>query len=478
MADPVAISLGLRSNPARNSQAGAARLVNCFAEEQGEDGKTSWVIYSTEGLRAFGSALAGGGIRAMLAVNDTLYVVAGRNVYAVTPSGTSTRIGGIPTDGAVYMERNRRVPAQIGIVSDGLYFVIDTLANTLTQINDPDLPSPISLSFLDGYGILPISNGRFMLTNIDDFTVIDASDEGTCEAYPDEIVRSAVLEREAVFFGTQSIEWHQNTGDEDFPFERVQAIELGCLAGGSVAKVDTETRKTLIWVAPDHTVRMMNGYSGQVISTNEIEKLIKELDEAGLAPTLRGTSWSHAGRFFYALSCASWTRVYDSSNGNWHDRLSYDSPRWRIGQCTQFMGKLIGGDFETGQLYEMRFDVFDENGEYLVMDVLTPPVHAFPYKLKFSALYIDMATGVGLNSTSDHSLDPKIMVSWSDDGGASFSAERVRSLGRLAQTGRQVEPIYRLGKCGHKGRIFRFRISAPVERVMMQASVEFTKLAA
>jgi hypothetical protein len=29
-------------------------------------------------------------------------------------------LGGIPTNGPVYMRRNRRVPTQIGIVSDGL----------------------------------------------------------------------------------------------------------------------------------------------------------------------------------------------------------------------------------------------------------------------------------------------------------------------------------------------------------------------
>jgi len=475
MGEPTPISLGLRSNPARNRQAGYAQLINCFAEEIEQDGKTAWAIYSTEGLTAFGSALSGGGVRAGIAVDQTAYVVVGRNVYAVNSSGVGTLIGGIATDGPVYLDRNRRNPAQIGAVSNGLYYVIDTQANSVTEISDPDLPSPISISVLDGYGIIPVIGASYFLTGIDDFTTVDGLDEGTAEAYPDEIVRSMTLEREAVFFKETSIEWHQNTGDPDFPFARVHALELGCLAGDSVAKVDTPSRKTIIWVAPDHTVRLMSGYSGEVISTNEIEELIKDLDEAGNADQLKGFAWAYAGRFFYALTCSSWTRVFDSSTGHWHTRQSYDLDRWRVSTVFKFGNKIIAGDYNTGQLYTLDNKTFTEAGNYLVSDVITPPVHAFPYDIKFKGMFIDAATGVGLNSTDTHASAPKMLISWSDDGGYSWSVERERDLGATAQY-RRIKPIYRMGKTGQKGRIFRFRISAPVERVLMQAAISFDRL--
>jgi hypothetical protein len=477
MGEPVSISLGLRTNPARNPQAGNCQLVNCFAEEISQDGKTVWAIYSTEGLTAFGSALSGGGVRAGISVGQTAYVVVGRNVYAVNASGVGTLIGGIATDGPVYMERNRRSPAQIGVVSNGLYYVIDTLANSVTEISDPDLPSPISISVLDGYGVIPVVGASYFLTGLDDFTTIDGLDEGTAEAYPDEIVRSMTLEREAVFFKETSIEWHQNTGDPDFPFERVHALELGCLAGDSVAKVDTPSRKTIIWVAPDHTVRAMSGYSGEVISTNEIEEMIKDLDEAGNADQLKGFAWARAGRFFYCLTCSTWTRVFDSKTGHWHTRESYELPRWRVSTVFKFGNKIIAGDYETGQLYTMSNKVFTENGAHLVSNIITPPIHAFPYKLKFNGLYIDAATGVGLNSTDTHASDPKLLVSWSDDGGYSWITERERDLHATAQY-RRIKPIRRMGRTEQKGRMYRFRISAPVERVMLGVSVDFDRLAA
>ena len=478
MSDPVPVSLGYRTNPGRDKQSGNAQLVNCFAEEHGEDGKVTIVIYAIAGLSAFGSELSGGKIRAMLPLGSTLYVVAGRNVHAVKSSGQSTLIGGIPTDGPVYMARNRRSPPQIGIVSGGLFYVIDTGANEAFQVQDEDLPAPISLSFLDGYGILPVANGNFYITSIDDFTQIDGLDFGSAEADPDEIVRSMTLEREVVFFGAQSIEWHQNTGDPDFPFQRVHSIELGCLAGDSIAKVDTPTRKTLIWVAPDHTVRLMNGYSGQSISTNEIESLIEALHRAGNIDQLRGHAWADAGRFFYALSCDAWTRVWDSKTGQWHTRRSYNLNRWRIGPVTQFVNRIIAGDYDSGQLYEMSYSAYDEAGNNLVMEIITPTVHAFPYRLNFNGLYIDAATGTGLNSTDDHEASPKMLVSWSDDSGNSWSAERERDLHGLGQNLNRVQPIYRMGRAGQKGRQFRFRMSSPVQKMMMQIAVDFDRLKA
>jgi hypothetical protein len=475
MGQPVPISLGIRSNPARNRQAGYATLRNCFAEETDQDGKTTIVIYATEGLTAFGDPLDGGAVRAGINVDQTAYVVAGRNVYAVNASGVASLIGGIATDGPVYMERNRRIPAQIAIVSDGLYYVIDTGSNSITEINDPNLPAPISVSILDGIGILPVVNGGINLTEIDDFTSIDALAVGNAEAYPDDIVRSVTLEREAVFLGQTSIEWFQNTGDDPFPLTRVHALELGCLAGDSVTKVDTQSRKTVIWVAPDHTVRAMNGYGGDVISTNEIEELIKLLDQSGNAGELKGMAWAYAGRFFYALSCSLWTRVFDSKTGHWHNRESYGIGRWRVGTVFKFGNKIIAGDFETGQLYTLDNRVFTENGNYLVSEIITPPVHAFPYRIKVRRLDIDAATGVGLNTGDVHGDDPKLMISWSKDGGYSWSGERERQLHGDARY-KRVKPVYRMGRAGHKGIIFRFRMSAPVERVLMQAALDFTRL--
>jgi hypothetical protein len=478
MAEPVPISLGIRSNPARQSkQAGNARLINCFAEEIGEEGKSQWLITATAGLSTFGASLGSdGGIRDMLEVDGSLYVVAGRQVYKVNSSGIATLLGGIPTNGPVYMRRNRRVPVQIGIVSDGLYYVIDTSTDTLTEVADTDLPPPSSLAYLDGYGILPISRGRYMITAIDDFTAVDSLDEGSAESNPDPIVRAHELGREVYLFGSQSTEAHQNTGNADFPLERSQVIEVGCAAADSVCAVDMPDGRALMFVAHDHTVKLLRGYQTATVSTKAIADLIRRLDEAGTINTLRATSWSWGGNSFYQLSCADWTHTY--AEGRWHDRKSYLSERTRISKVVPFAGKLIAGDATTGQLYQVKDEFYDEAGTPLVMEIITPPVHAFPFGGVMNALHINAVSGVGLNTTTAHDLDPVLMVDWSKDGGDTWSTPREVALHRQGKTARRIQPVTRLGRFGQKGVTFRLRISAAVQKLVMGIALDYDRLAA
>ena len=479
MGEIVPLSLGLRSNAARNRQAGAATLTNCFAEEQGEDGKSSWLIYATEGLREF-SPSASGAARELLAVGDVLYAVLGPSVVTFDAAGNQTFIGNVDPAGSIYMRSNRADPVQVGIVvaptgATGTFYVV--VSGVLSQVTDEDLDPPLCLSWHDGYGILPVSGGRYMLTGLDDFETVDALDEGVCESKPDDLVRSEALGRQVVFFGTTSIEFHANTGDADFPYERQEAIGIGCLAPRSVCFVESPDIETLIWVAPDHTVRRLSGYSGTVISSNEVSAAIKTLAEAGRASELRATAWASAGRFFYALSCADWTKVYDGKTGFWHDRKSYGLNRWRVSEVTRFGNKIIAGDYVNGALYEMSDSYFDEAGDYLVKEIITPHVHAFPHAVQFHALYLDIVLGVGLNSSDVHAAHPKVLIDWSDDGGTSWSVPREKPLGAQSQVSQRVV-VRRLGTCGPKGRLFRFRISAPVETLVMSAAVDMEILQA
>lgn len=477
MAEPTPISLGVRSNPSRHGkQAGNARLINCFAEEIGEEGKTQWVITGAPGLTPFGDSLGTDGIRDMLEVDASLYAVAGPQLVSLDGTGNAVSIGPIPTAGPVYMRRNRAIPPQIAIVSDGYYAVAQN--DVLTTIEAADLPPPSSAAYLDGYIILPVANGRYMITSVDDATSIDGLDEGTAESNPDPIVRAHELEREVYLFGSKSTEAHQNTGDADFPLTRSQTMEVGCAAADSVCAVDTPQGKGLAFVAHDHTVRMMLGYTPAVVSTGEIEDKIRILAEAGNIDTLRATGWSWGGRFFYALSAPTWTRVLDAKTGFWHERKSYGRDRWRIGKVTGFAGKLIAGDYATGQLYQMRDGIYDEAGDPLVMEIISPPVHAFPYGGIGNALYIDAISGVGLNTDVPQNLDPVMLVDWSKDGGETFCAPREIPLHRLGQSARRIAPIRRLGSFGPKGLVFRFRISAAVKKVVLSASLDFDRLAA
>lgn len=476
MGNLVPISLGVRSNPSRHAkQAGNARLINCFAEEIGEEGKSPTVITACPGLTTFGEQLGSAGIREMLEVDGNMFTVSGSTLYKLDVSANVATIGSIPTSTAsVYMRRNRAAPVQIGIVSDGWYGVVQS--DVLSTIDDADLPPPTSFAYLDGYGILPVTRGRYYITGIDNFSTIDALDEGTAESNPDPIVRALELDREVLLFGPKSLEAHGNSGGADFPLSRSQAMEVGTPAADSCATVDTATGRAVMFVAQDHSVRLMSGYLPQTVSPGWVEDLIKRLAEAGDIATLKTSAYSWGGRSFYYLSCDDWTIGYDVKSGLWHERKSYGMNRWRVGPVSSFGPNLIAGDYATGQLYRVQDEAYDEAGNPLVMEIITPTVHMAPYGGIVNALHLDIVSGVGLNSTADHNENPVALVDWSKDGGETWGAPREVNLHRLGQTGRRVQPLYRLGRFGQKGITFRIRISASVKKVVLSAHMDVERL--
>lgn len=467
----VPIQLATKSNLGRNAQESAAKLVNCYAESNGEHAKHPFSVHACNGFTEFAALASGGAVRGMLAVGAYLYVVAGRVLYRVDSTGTSQFIGGIPTDGPVYMGRNRREPSpEIGIVSDGLFWVCTDAS--LAEVTDADLPEATSFAVLDGYGILPGHGNRWFITGIDDFTAIDGLDFAKAEASPDATKRVLARGPELVFLGERSIEFWQDTAQGDFPFSRAAAISFGCFAPGSAVNATivqgNSVLDALIWAGTDNEgayagVMMATGYQPNKISDYWVDRAIRDEPDAS---SIRGTSWNADGHTFYSISGTSFTACWDSQTG-WHHRQSYGLSRWRIAHVTSFAGMVIGGDYDNGKLYQLSPTAYDEDGEPLVMTVQTAPVHAFPNRLQHDELYLDCVMGVGDGSGSEPNSDPTLTISWASDGQA-FGTERSVSLGQGGQTTRRIR-IMRLGVS--QSRTYRFRASTRTVRTFMAAMV-------
>ena len=464
----VPISLASQSSPARYTQGGTAALVNCYVEKIGDEGRTPWAIYAADGLQGFAALPeANGGVRAMLSVSGYLWVVAGTALYRVAANGDVTTIGSmsISSTAPVYMERNRAATPDIGIVCDGTMYNYDT---SLAQVTDVDLLAPTSLAFLDGYGVTGTANNKWQISDLDDFSSWQAVDFERADANPDAVVRVAALQRDAVIFGEVSTEFWRNTGAADFPFERVAAIDIGCLAPASVVTVD----QTLAWVASDRTVRMLQGYQGARISTHSVERAIEDLADKLI---IRATSWVKDGHTFYSLTAPGyWTWVYDTVTGQWHQRESYGDDHWRVSVVAEFNGKLIAGDHETGTLYEMSADFLSEAGDPLVMSCVFPPVHAFPHPVTISSVYLDVERGVGTGQGDSQDIAPVVMMDVSRDGGATFGDQRMIELGEQGQRMTRVRE-YRFGQFTEIGAVFRLSCSAKVARAWYQAVADVTK---
>lgn len=482
MAEPVPISLGLGSNVSRTGLEGIAEFVNAYAEQLGESGKVQFPIYAINGLETFATLTGGSGTRAILPLEPEMLVVADRILFRVNAGGAATSVGGVPSDGLVTMARNRKAPnPQVAIVCDGLWYIYEN--ETLTQGSDTDLPPPICVAGMDGFFIFLIADGRWFITSVDEGTEIDGLEFSRAGTRPDGLVMGAVRGRDLVLFGSRSTEFNQNTGGSDFPFTLTTSIDIGCYAAGSVANITLireQAADTLIWAATDAQggymgVVMLNGYTPTVISTGEVDRLIRDETDPS---AIRATAWTEDGHPFYAISGTTFTRVYDGRTGQWHTRKSYGrNGRSRI-SCHGQLGQMhIFGDVTTNKLYRSRPDVYTEDGDPIIWTVIPPPVSMFPNRFRVNALHIDTISGVGLVSTVDAQANPKLMLDYSRDGGATFGAQRLCSLGAAGQRHTRVTER-QFGIFDKNGVSFRISCSANVRKGLMSAAIEADKLGA
>lgn len=375
------VALGTGSNPGRDTQAGDARFINCYAESSGQEGVARFPVYACEGYELFKTlATSGTGApRAMLALSDSaLYVVSGTRLVKLDASATETAITGTLTgSGLVTMARNRKEPnAQIAIAlangaSGQLWFCEN---DTLTQFDLTTLATGniVSVSSIDGYVIPYFENGEFFASDIDASTIDDLS-FAKSESSPDSGVISKVRGRELVLFGTSSTEWWQNTGATDFPFERVTSSGFGCYAAGSTVNVmhvgDGSVIDTIAFCATNDQgsyagVCLLDGYNVRKISTPAIDRMVQaETDKT----TIKAFSYAINGHTFYTLSTSTATASYDLSTGMWHERKSSGLGFWRLRTACSFGTKLIVGDYTSAKVYTMRTGLYSATASTLTL---------------------------------------------------------------------------------------------------------------
>lgn len=463
----VPLELGIQSDPGRYGPDTGTRLINCYAEQAGKGAKIPFPLYATEGLTALATLTGGGRVRGAISLDPYGYVVAGTSVYKVDAGGGQTTIGGFPGASPVFMARNRKASTpQIALVSDGLRYIIEN--DAISSIADTDLPNANSVTFTGGYFIWTISDGRFFISAIDEGTTIDALDFATAEANPDGLlVGYSRGVSELILFGVNSVEFWSNTGASSFPFERIPGTglqNLGCLCRHSVKDLND----VVFFVASDGTVRLLNGYQPERISTHAVER---DIDSIVDKDTITATAYSIRGHQFYCLSSPNWTWVYDGLTGLWHERESYGLTRWRGEVFVNINGERVVGSTTGGLLYIIDPDVYTEDGENLVMTIRTSPVHAYPNCASHDRLFLDFVPGVGLVSTDDHESDPTVMMRYSDNGGRTWSNQRTKTIGESSQWDTRVV-FDRLGQTKEDGRIYEMSVSAPVMRGFTGAALD------
>lgn len=464
------IAFPTSTQPSLNATENGGRLINAFAEAAPPGSRSQVILRSVPGLNpAF--IVGVGAYRGSLLVNGVLYVCNGASVYTVVQSGANYIVtaltGALPGTGLVMMERNMRSPTpQIQIVhSAGISQII---AGVVSDFSDVDLPSVVSVTFLDGYFVWATADGRAFSSGLNDITVA-GTDFATAEASPDGLVRAVAYGRDLLLMGDNSTEFWADVGNPTgFPFSRGPVIPLGLFGIRSVAGMDRGFTSDLCFVSNDRRVYRLTGYTPTPISTPEIEALLQAITD----PTqLDASVYSISGHSCFVLSSATWTMVYDLSTGNWHERQSINTTRWRAqGGINAFNTWLA---FERGgnQVYFIDPLFRRENASQLIWEVRSTQAHRFPGRFVVNRASFDMVTGVGLDrGVSPIESDPVVMIDWSDDGGKTFGEPRVKPLGTQGEL--VSIDAFRCGLTKQLGRQWRARVSDPVVVSLMGAAMD------
>lgn len=460
------MDIAFRTNEGKYSFLGSPRLINCYAEQQGPDAKAPLAVVPCPGMLLFASPTDRPG-RGTIYLDDLdcAYSVHSSSVYKVTYNGTSAttlRIGALPGTDPVQLSRNQASTPQISIHCEaGEFFIQD---DVISSVMDSDLPEAISQDHAGGYTAFGIEDRRVFISSLNDCRAIDAEDYATAEQSPDPLVRVKADRGDLFIFKKLSVEQWRNTGQADYPFEPMpSAIQKGLLAANAVATFDN----TLTWAGHDSIVYRLNGNQAQRISTHGIERTIEGDSDPS---SILGFSHFGEGHSFFTLTGEDWTRTYDAATQFWHSRESYGIGHWRARHPFRAWGKTIVQDELTGNLYELDKDTFTEGTSPLIWGIDSPFLHAFPNGGVVDAVHLDVATGVGLLPDTEQGYAPKLMLSWSTDGGVTFKGDRELSLGGYGDRIRVT--TRRLGKFGPKGVQFRIRISDPVIRALVGVEVE------
>ena len=435
---------------------GSERCVNLVLEDNPSTKQAA--LYGTPGLRRV-AYLPSGPMRALYTASQgRVFAVAGSTLYELLPGGAGVPRGTLGGTQPVSMADNG---IALMLVDGTSGYVLDFATHTYQQVTDPDMPHADFVVFLDGYFVLNVhGTGQYMLTGLYDPLHVGGLDHATAEARPDPIVAHAADHRELWLFGSQTIEVAFNSGNPDFPIERISGavIEQGCIAPWSVQALDN----TLYWLHGNTrgagTVLRARGYQPEDITPPGVEWAWSQY------PTLtdaRAFTYRQSGHAYYVLSFgagdATW--AYDTTTGLWHERaaLAHDGGLERHwAAChTYGLGEHLVGDYRTGMVYALDERQYTDDGAPIVRLRRAPHVASDGKRVFHQAFELALEAGVGVDGGAPvQDVNPDVMLRWSNDGGKTYSHEHWANAGPLGAY--QTRAIWRrLGQS--RNRVYEVR---------------------
>ncbi len=304
-----------------------------------------------------------------------------------------------------------------------------------------------------------------------DDSTIDPADYANSEGNPDNIVGHVSCNRTLWMFNTNTIECYYNSGAV-MPFERISGacLEFGCAAAFSIVKMNN----SVFWLGGNTSgtgqIFTATGLQPQAISTRAVDIAIQ-----GYATTSDAVAYSYQqnGHHFYVINfpTANTSWAFDTTTSLWHERAYTNNgvlERHRANSHSFGFGKHLVGDYANGNIYILDENAYLDNGVPITRERTAPHMTQDEARLFYNSFQLDMEVGVGLDGITQ-GTNPQVMLTWSDDGGHSWSNEKWTDIGKIGERRRRAL-WRRLGTS--RDRVFRVVITDPVKVTLIGAEVD------
>lgn len=403
--------------------------------------------------------------RGRLEMNGRVFCVTGSSIYEIYEGGTSHEWGHIASvEGKVTMA----FLLQTIVIGDGSgYYALDLSAGTVDFITDA--PKGRFCVFKDQRILYQGENGQVFYSELNDPTNIPGLNFFTAESLPDEIVAITTSEDLILLHGDDSTEPWYDAGDADNPYQRVQGgvMYSGCAWPDTALRLDNSSW----WVEKDKDgagiVRRTSGATPMRVSTSPVEAALKGAEEVS------AYSYQEDGHSFYCVNIdniPSW--VFDLKEQLWHERawLNEDAgaqERQRSEMHVFAFGANIVFDWQNGNVYKQSLNYLSDDGHEIRRTRVSPHSNTDGKQIIVDELFLDFATGVGLDGTGQ-GTDPVVMLKVSKDG-ATYGNERSAPLGKIGQYRNRVR-FHRMGL--GTDWLFEISVSDPVVTALMSGDVK------
>ena len=400
-----------------------------------------------------------------------VFAVSGNKVFKIIKGGSFFLIGEIETtDTFIQIADNGN---QLIIVDSLNGYIIDISeaveTQTITKITDEDFPEqPTGVIFNTGrFLVTSVTTGRFYGSDIYDGFTWDGLNFATAETYPDNIV-GIVNGNFGTFYlmGPQTTEIWYNTGGADFPYALMSGgvLNYGCsLSPDSIIRLGDEIIFLGNSQAEGKAFYSISGQQVRNITNPEMYEVIRKLRFPDFHKAL---GYNDNGVPIYQVTFDEngKTYFYDGRIGMWGERLS----RGLKGHIYELGAYAYGDQYFTssqdGTIFKLN-SLITKDGKYF-QDLEFIGRHTSIGEERFVVDAIQFKMEVGQGKINDYNEAPIAVLSYSKDGGWTWTPEIFGSMGKIGDY--LIRLIWRrLGTC--RDIVFKLKITDRVERRIISA---------